>query len=329
MSTMNGVVLKNMTYNGQKVKKWKHNGVQIFSAGSIVTYIVDTTTSFREEVDSGASCLSPTTYTPTKTGWTFVGWREDTTASGSVLTSKVMGDEPITLYAVYSQTITLSTVSNGSTAKTYGTRYYNAAGNIKNPTFTVASPTRSGWTFKGWSTSESSTAIAAASINKLELSYSTTRYAVWNCADVSGTTTFEHPNTLSSITGTQTLDTILSGIDVGKYCAVKLNIAHENYLQIQNTWRGNQLNVYISDGTNKTLIGYSYVDWTGESGVAYPNLGKVLTPTLAFANSSGTSNVYLVGECHAYGNPSQESSTDYQLYVYLTSYTLLGRTVVY
>lgn len=153
MSNHNGVTLKNMTYNGQKVKKWFHNDSRVFSAGNVVTYYVDSGVYYREEVDSDASCLNPTAFTPSKSGWTFVGWREDTTASNDVLSSKVMGDEPITLYAVFKQDITLTYYDNNSTAKyEYGSRYYNAYGNTSNPSFTMTQTTDSGWTCRGWST---------------------------------------------------------------------------------------------------------------------------------------------------------------------------------
>ena len=53
-----------------------------------------------QEVDSGVDLLDPSTvYKPTKSGWTFVGWRKDTVASGDVEISAIMGDEPINLYA--------------------------------------------------------------------------------------------------------------------------------------------------------------------------------------------------------------------------------------
>ena len=153
MLTYNGTTIKHMTYNGQKVKKWNHNGVRVFTAGSTVTYYVDSGTSYTEEVDSEASCLSPKTFTPTKSGWTFVGWREDTTASSSVLSSKVMGDSPIVLYAVFKKAVTVTYYNNSTTASsTSGYRYYNN-GNIVNPSFTLTQASKSGWSAVGWSTS--------------------------------------------------------------------------------------------------------------------------------------------------------------------------------
>lgn len=158
MSICNGIILKKNIYNGQKVKKWDNNGVRVFTAGSTVTYYVDSGVSYTEEVDSEASCLYPTTFTPTKSGWTFVGWREDNTASSSVLNSKVMGDSPITLYAVFRAAVTVTYYNNSTSASsTTGYRYYNN-GNVINPSFTLTQAASSGWTARGWSTSNSGNA---------------------------------------------------------------------------------------------------------------------------------------------------------------------------
>lgn len=126
----NGTVGKyKMLHNGNKLKKGYHNStVKIWSAGSTVLYYVDTEESHIVEYDNDLDVLNPTAFTPAKEGWTFVGWREDTAASGDVLTEKIMNDEPITLYAVFEQTITLSYNGNGSTsgstASQTGSRYY-------------------------------------------------------------------------------------------------------------------------------------------------------------------------------------------------------------
>lgn len=133
-----------------KVKKAYLGTEKIYSAGSIVTYYVDSNTYYQEEVDSDASCLNPTTFTPSKSGWEFVGWREDTIASGDVLSSKIMGDEPISLFAVFSQSVTGNFVSYNKTDTIHGTRYYNN-GNIVDASVTAPSgASYPGWTFDGW-----------------------------------------------------------------------------------------------------------------------------------------------------------------------------------
>lgn len=72
---------------------------KFYSAGNIVTYVVNGK-QYQEEVDEGASVLSPKSFTPSKSGATFLGY-SDSATSTTVLAEKVMGDEPITLYAVF------------------------------------------------------------------------------------------------------------------------------------------------------------------------------------------------------------------------------------
>lgn len=180
---INETEIESMTHNGVEVQTWIHNDVEVYSAGKMVTYYVDTDVVYEEKVKKGQSCISPTTFTPTKSGWTFAGWREDTVASGSVLTEKTMERSPITLYAVFSQTVTATYNGNGSTggstSASTGNRYYNN-GNAKNPTIALASNafTRSDYTFSKWAMGSASGTQYTAGTS-FELSSSTTFYAVW------------------------------------------------------------------------------------------------------------------------------------------------------
>lgn len=134
-------------------KKAYIDGKMAYSAGNPVTYYVDSGAVYTEEVDFDASCLSPKTFTPTKSGWTFVGWREDKAADGAVLSSKVMGDTPITLYAVFSADVTVTYYNNSTTAsKDTKKKYYNNGNTVK-PSFTLSQASKSGWSYRGWSTS--------------------------------------------------------------------------------------------------------------------------------------------------------------------------------
>ncbi|MBD5461033.1 MAG: InlB B-repeat-containing protein [Lachnospiraceae bacterium] len=143
---------------GRKIKKAFFTNKKVYSSGNICTYHVDSGQVCSEEVDEGVSCLFPKTFIPTKSGWTFVGWREDTSPNGTVLTEKNMSDNPIALYAVFRQTITV-TYYNGSSAasNTTGSRYYNN-GTIANPSFTLGQAPLSGWTARGWASSASANA---------------------------------------------------------------------------------------------------------------------------------------------------------------------------
>lgn len=169
-----------MYLGAAKITKAYLGSQRVYSAGNTVTYKVDSGVTYQEEVDSGASCLEPLTFTPTKSGWAFMGWRTDATASGSVLTSKVMGDNPITLYAVFKQTVKL-TFYNGTTTPTVTprVRYYNN-GNVANPTITMSQTSKTGWTARGWGTGTAGNAEAVYASNAaVTLTASLTLYGLY------------------------------------------------------------------------------------------------------------------------------------------------------
>lgn len=180
MGNIGSVGLKRIYAGNIKIKQGYVGAQKVYSSGNIVTYKVDSSVTYAEEVDSDATCLAPSTFTPAKSGYTFVGWREDSTAGGTVLTEKTMGDDPITLYAVFRKTITL-TLYNGSTTATKktGYQYYNN-GNIVNPVFTVAQAALSGWTARGWSKATTGNgSIAYSSLNGTAFSADTTLYGMY------------------------------------------------------------------------------------------------------------------------------------------------------
>lgn len=165
---------------GNKVRKVFLGTQQVYSAGNIVTYHVDANAVYQEEIDSEASCLSPKTFIPSKAGWTFMGWRGDSAASANVLKSRVMGEEPVTLYAVFRQNVTV-TCYNGSTAasRLFGEKYYNN-GNVANPSFTVAQTALNGWTARGWSTGTAGdSGISYGSLNNTAIASDITLYGMY------------------------------------------------------------------------------------------------------------------------------------------------------
>lgn len=176
-----GAVKAKLRLGDAKVQRAYLGDVLVYSTGNTVTYHVDTGATYQEEMEEGESCLSPKTFTPAKAGWTFAGWRQDTAASGSVLSSLAMGNTPITLYAVFYQIITLSYdgngASGGSTAAQSSTRYWNS-GNVANPTFILSANgfSRSGYNFTAWALNGGTQFGAGAAVT---LAASATMYAVW------------------------------------------------------------------------------------------------------------------------------------------------------
>ena len=119
---------------------------------------------------------------PTKEGYDFVGWNTSSTATTATYQpgGSYTGNAALKLYAIWSKTITLKYDTNGGTnqPEEQSTTIYN---DTINATFNISdiTPTRPGFTFKGWSTSKDSTAVAYKSGDEATLSNSLTLYAVW------------------------------------------------------------------------------------------------------------------------------------------------------
>ena len=119
---------------------------------------------------------------PTRSGYTFVGWGTSTSDTskdydpGDSYTTNA-GD---TLYAIWKKTITLTYNANsGSGAPSeQSATVYNATTSYK---FTLSStkPTRTGYTFLGWSTSSSAASASYSAGGTITLSSSDILYAVW------------------------------------------------------------------------------------------------------------------------------------------------------
>lgn len=82
-----------------KITKAYVGGKQVYSSGSLVTYNVDGTV-YTEEVEEGSDVLHPTSFTPSKTNYTFYGWTQ-TSGSTQREESLVATGDPMTLYAIF------------------------------------------------------------------------------------------------------------------------------------------------------------------------------------------------------------------------------------
>lgn len=90
--------------------------------------------------------------TPTRTGYTFAGWYTSESSSGKLITdeTKITKTKSHYIYAKWTvKTYTITYNLNGGTNSTKNKEKYT----IKSSTFSLYSPTKKGYTFKGWYTS--------------------------------------------------------------------------------------------------------------------------------------------------------------------------------
>ena len=203
--------IKKIYLGSTQIKKVYLGSSQVYISGNICTYVVDTNVSYSEEVEAGASCLSPTSFTPTKSGWTFVGWREDTTASSSVLSTKTMGDDPITLYAVFKAGVTITKYNASNTASTDTQYKYYNNGNTLGATFTLSEGAISGWTKAGWTNNASGYTATVADGGTVTLTAAATYYTLYTAGitvtkyvNGSGGTQTETKNRIANVHNTTT-----------------------------------------------------------------------------------------------------------------------------
>jgi uncharacterized repeat protein (TIGR02543 family) len=165
------------------------NNTDSLSPKVTIYYQVDQGTHYSEKFPKGELILYPTSFTPTKDGYTFVGWRKDTVASEEILSNETASSS-ITLFAVFKKAITVSFNGNGntsgSTAALTDYIYYNS-GNIVNPSFTLPASgfTRTNYGFTKWALSSVS-GTQYASGDTVILSADTTYYALWEIKKQTG-----------------------------------------------------------------------------------------------------------------------------------------------
>jgi uncharacterized repeat protein (TIGR02543 family) len=122
--------------------------------------------------------LTLRTTIPTRTGYTFKGWSTSSSATNASYAAggNYSTNASVTLYAVWTKTTyTVQYNANGGSGapsaqtKTYGVTL----------TLSSTKPTRSGYTFMGWSTSSSATSASYSSGGSYTANASATLYAVW------------------------------------------------------------------------------------------------------------------------------------------------------
>jgi len=118
---------------------------------------------------------------PTRSGYTFKGWSTSSTATSATYSAggSYTTNASATLYAVWSKNPSTYTITynanGGSGAPAAQTKTHGVTLNLSS-----TKPTRSGYTFKGWSTSSTATSATYSAGGSYTANASATLYAVWS-----------------------------------------------------------------------------------------------------------------------------------------------------
>lgn len=285
---------KNLKY--KKIGKIYKGNTLVYQSGVNITFVVDTNLIYTERFNIGSSILEPTSFTPIKSGWTFVGWRKDSVATDTVLHSEIASNIPTTLYAVFKQEVTCTFKSYNNTQYSSGTRYYNN-GNVHNANVTVPNGAyMSGWSWRGWSNSVGATDGVYVNNGNIisNLASSITCYGLYQC--------------------TRTLYYNGNGNTGGSMGSTR-GTAYYNA-------SGNQVNPTVtvaSCGYSKTAYGFS--GWSINGITHYPGRGVTLNSTsvTAYALWSATNGAQIwSGTIEPYG------TSELEMPIYCGSHDLSG-----
>ena len=180
------------TYSGDTTANYQP-GALYTSNGALSLYAVWNqnayTVSYNANGGSGApasqtkyhgTALTLRSTVPTRSGYTFLGWSTSSTATSPTYSagSSFTTNANATLYAVWQKNPTQYTITynanGGSGAPAAQTKTENVA-----ITLSSTKPTRSGYTFLGWSTSSTATTPTYYPGSSYTANASTTLYAVW------------------------------------------------------------------------------------------------------------------------------------------------------
>lgn len=173
----------NMSWSGQKVNTETAKGaisVPAISSYTITYNANGGTGTPAVQTKSASSDVKLTTATPTRTGYTFLGWA--TSATGNVAYAPgatYSTNANVTLYAIWTPTVyTVTYNANGGTgAPTKQTKTYDE-------TITLYStiPTRTNYSFVGWGVFASATTVSYTPGATYTANESITLYAIWEIA---------------------------------------------------------------------------------------------------------------------------------------------------
>jgi uncharacterized repeat protein (TIGR02543 family) len=257
-----------------------------------VVYMVDTGVGYKENVQLGSTALLPTSFTPTKEGYTFMGWRRDNTATNEVLTECVVGEESLTLYAVFRKSYTATFISNESSETFNIYEHYN---NANVAAATVIAPTGNSlpnWTWRGWSSANATAGNAAVLCeNGATITNIRDNVTYYGLYSQSVTASFKSYDKIQEVTGTR-----------------YYNMA------------GNTVNASVTAPTGTTYSGFTWRGWsaaattTGNAPVTYNNgdtVSNISANTSYYGLYQQTITLSYNGNSNTGGSTAEHTGTRY------------------
>ena len=252
----------------------------------------------------------------TRSGYTFLGWNTSPTATTALYTPGHLYtytfNGPTTLYAIWKKVIIIEYDANGGTgapSRTTG-NIYNSATSI-DIKLNTKKPTRTGYTFLGWSTSKTATTAKYSAGGTYPFSEDTILYAVWELgvAQIGSTLYPSVQDAVDAVPSTNVKTTVIllvnrtEDFEIPSRKNVKLNLNSKSLtgtalnrgtLEVSNGTMyintSNSNNNCIENYGTANIIGGTYIANSGSSGIALYPLGNKSSGTM---NVTGTVNVQM------------------------------------
>ena len=233
-----------------------------------------------------ATTTSATITAPTQnasSGWTARGWSA-ATAGNSAVVSTISIKTNTTYYGSYQKTVTVTRyIYNNQTSAVTGTAYMNYEGTKTNASINLGTSTASGWTFRGWATTNTANATIAVNANgSVSLLNNASYYASYSqnitvTYNVNGGTSAAP----AAVSGTRYLN--YSGTIINPSITITSTVPTKEGWTFQNAWTtdSNGTGTSYTQGTAYTFAASTtiYAKWADTT--------KPSTPTLV--NSSNGS----------------------------------------
>ena len=261
----------------------------------------------------------------TKTGWTFVGWNTDQNATTG-LTSLVMPANDITLYAIYSKTLTVTyhTYNNQTTTSTVELKNKETSKAVTLPS--IASVTNGGVTYtpRGWGTGTTANGAVTAVGTKINVTTNLNYYASYQ-STVSATFYYNNNKTSGGLTITTAT---ASGIRYMNYTGTKIEsnlsiptVVTSSVGKYNSAYKGvaNAINT-MTITTPTTANTTYYTTYSTQVRIYYQTSEAVATNMTRYRNEYFTSATAITTKL----GTSNTATTDFAFSSSVSGYSLYG-----